>query len=47
MNTYQATLKIGSGYQKIEIRANNLSHAKEMFYQLYGKANVQNVCQKS
>jgi hypothetical protein len=47
MSTYKALLKIGSGLQQIEIQANSLYHAKEMFYKLYGKANVQNVCLKN
>lgn len=46
--TFQATLKIGkSGLQKITIEASSLYHAREMFYKLYGKANVQNVTQVS
>ena len=47
MSTYKALLKIGSGLQQIEIQANSLYHAKEKFYKLYGKANVQNVCLKN
>ena len=47
MNTYRATLKIGSGLQKVELQANSLYHAKEMFYKLYGKDKISNVCQKN
>lgn len=45
--TYQALIKIGtSGLQKVTIEANNLNHAKDLLYKLYGKANVQNVSQQ-
>lgn len=45
MNTYQATLKIGSGLQKVELQANSLYHAQQMFYKLYGRENIMNVHQ--
>lgn len=45
MNTYKAQVKIGSGLQWIELTANSLSHARSLFEGLYGKGNVNNVCQ--
>lgn len=45
--TFQATLKVGTGLQKVTIEANNYNHAREMLYRLYGKQNVMNVSQLS
>ena len=47
MNTYEATIKVGSGYVKQTIQSDNDSHAKQLFEQLYGKGNVMNVHQKT
>jgi hypothetical protein len=45
MNRYQATIKISSGLQKVELEASSFYNARKMFEQLYGAANVMNVHQ--
>ena len=45
MNTYQATIKVGSGLTKVTVQADNLSHARVLLERQYGSSNVMNVHQ--
>lgn len=48
MNTYEATIRLpGGGLQKVEIKANNWSHARDLLTMQYGSGNFMNLHQKS
>ena len=45
MNSYQATIKVGSGLTKVTVQADNLSHARVLLERQYGSGNVINLHQ--
>lgn len=45
MNSYQATIKVGSGLTKVTVQADSLSHARVLLERQYGSSNVMNVHQ--
>lgn len=45
MNTYQATIKVGSGLQKVTVQASSLNHARQLLEMQYGRSNVMNLHQ--
>ena len=47
-NIFEATIKLpGGGFQKVIVRSDNGSHARQLLELQYGKGNVINLHQKS
>jgi hypothetical protein len=44
-NKYEATIRVGSGHEKVTVQAKDLYHAKMMLENLYGRNNFMNVHQ--